>query len=142
MLQARVTIKSLLTGHQPLFTDRARACAPSSLHGAPEGSWCWGHQRWPRVARDDPGPSRGGTGTGAVAGKLQGSPRSPTRACFWRKEAVAVSECSWHACPSAVRPLPPKLHFLVPPSCTNREFFHPSFLPEHSHGSHVTASLK
>lgn len=53
MLQARVTIKSLLTGYQPLFTDRARACAPSSLHGAPRAAGAGairGGPGWPVTA--------------------------------------------------------------------------------------------
>lgn len=108
-----------------------RAAGAGAIRGGPG---------WPMMALVLPG------GVGDRHGQVLETPRvsqEPDKGpCFLRKEAVAVSECSWHACPRAVRPLPPKLHFLVPPSCTNREFFHPSFLPEHSHGSHVTASLK
>lgn len=141
MLQARVTIsrcslatnRSSLTGHGRVhlraFMGSPRAAGAGAIRGGPG---------WPVTALVLP---LGGQAQGQVL-EIPRVSQEPDKGLLLAERGFAVSECSWHACPRAVRPLPPKLHFLVPPSCTNREFFHPSFLPERSHGSHITASLK
>lgn len=88
MLQARVTMKSLLTGCQRLFTDNARRAHLRAFIGA-RGSRCWA-VRWPLVAVMALSFPCWDRGRGRCW-ELHGSPRSPTSGRFLRKEAVAVS---------------------------------------------------